>query len=171
MKRLDAKEIATQITAHDIAKRLGVKINNRGYCCCPFHEEKTASLKFYENGTWHCFGCGKGGNSVTFVMLFYNLSCPKACKWIQRTLGIGEEMSESEWMLIRLEREKKREQKTKYKREIDKRYLESCKRLLMLERIIDTSKIGSSDWVIALHERTSVEIQLDELTDNLLAVN
>lgn len=80
-------------------------------------------------------------------------------------------MSESEWMLIRLEREKKREQKTKYKREIDKRYLESCKRLLMLERIIDTSKIGSSDWVIALHERTSVEIQLDELTDNLLAVN
>src|SRR4051812_12554587 len=39
---------------------------------CPFHQEKTASFNVSPergtSGTWKCFGCGKGGNAIDFVM-------------------------------------------------------------------------------------------------------
>ncbi len=37
-------------------------------CCCPFHNEKTPSMYVHENQRYfHCFGCGKGGDVITFV--------------------------------------------------------------------------------------------------------
>lgn len=40
-----------------------------GFMCCPFHGEKKPSLKIYrETGGWHCFGCGRGGSVIDFVM-------------------------------------------------------------------------------------------------------
>ena len=36
--------------------------------CCPFHHEKTPSFCLYENTqTYHCFGCGVGGDAISFV--------------------------------------------------------------------------------------------------------
>lgn len=41
----------------------------RGYICCPFHGEKTPSLRVYKGtGGWHCFGCERGGSVIDFVM-------------------------------------------------------------------------------------------------------
>ena len=36
---------------------------------CPFHSEKTSSFSLSENGLWHCFGCGKGGDVINFIEL------------------------------------------------------------------------------------------------------
>jgi DNA primase len=36
--------------------------------CCPFHGEKTASFYVYEDGHYHCFGCGAHGDAIGFVM-------------------------------------------------------------------------------------------------------
>ena len=36
---------------------------------CPFHSEKTSSFSLSENGLWHCFGCGKGGDVISFIEL------------------------------------------------------------------------------------------------------
>ena len=44
----------------------GVETNRAGYALCPFHREKTPSLKVYPD-SFYCFGCGKGGDAVTFV--------------------------------------------------------------------------------------------------------
>lgn len=35
--------------------------------CCPFHREKTPSLHIFENQSWYCFGCGKGGDVYDFI--------------------------------------------------------------------------------------------------------
>ena len=36
--------------------------------CCPFHEDKTPSLQLYpKTNTWHCFGCGKGTDTIDFI--------------------------------------------------------------------------------------------------------
>ena len=50
---------------------------------CPFHEDKTPSFSISLVGQkwlWHCFGCGKGGDILRFVMLKDNLTYPEALK-------------------------------------------------------------------------------------------
>lgn len=38
------------------------------WCCCPFHQEKTPSCKVDSvSQTWHCFGCGEGGDIISYV--------------------------------------------------------------------------------------------------------
>lgn len=40
-----------------------------GFMVCPFHGDRDASLRVYKgNSGWHCFGCGKGGSVIDFVM-------------------------------------------------------------------------------------------------------
>src|SRR6185503_11357225 len=36
--------------------------------CCPFHGEKTPSFYVYEDGHYHCFGCGAHGDAIGFIM-------------------------------------------------------------------------------------------------------
>lgn len=48
---------------------------------CPFHEDKTASLKLYkDNNSYYCFGCNKGGDVIDFVMSLQKISFIQAVK-------------------------------------------------------------------------------------------
>ena len=56
---------------------------------CPFHDEKTPS--FYvspSRGSCHCFGCGKGGNPVGFIMEHEQMTYPEALRWLARKYHI-----------------------------------------------------------------------------------
>ena len=56
---------------------------------CPFHDEKAPS--FYVSparGTCHCFGCGKGGNPVGFIMEHEQMTYPEALRWLARKYHI-----------------------------------------------------------------------------------
>ncbi|HEY9551689.1 MAG TPA: DNA primase [Prevotella sp.] len=71
---------------------------------CPFHNEKTPSFVVSPSrGTCHCFGCGKGGNAVSFIMEHEQLTYPEALRWLARKYHI--EIKERE-----LTDEEKREQ-------------------------------------------------------------
>jgi len=57
---------------------------------CPFHNEKTPS--FYvspSRGTYHCFGCGKGGDSISFFMEMEHLQFPDALKRLAEQTGVS----------------------------------------------------------------------------------
>lgn len=57
--------------------------------CCPFHSEKTPS--FHVNParqTYHCFGCGEGGDAVKFIMRFENLDYPTALRRLADMNGV-----------------------------------------------------------------------------------
>lgn len=62
------------VSAREVAEMNGFHPNRSGFICCPLHHEKTASLKLYPNGTWHCFGCNRGGSSIDLVAALYNLT-------------------------------------------------------------------------------------------------
>ena len=63
--------------------------------CCPFHNEKTPSFVVSPSkGVYKCFGCGKGGNAVTFVMEHENISYPEALKIVAKRYGIEVEERE-----------------------------------------------------------------------------
>ena len=56
---------------------------------CPFHNEKTPSFSVSpEKQIYHCFGCGKGGGVVNFIMEMENLSFPEAVKFLADRAGM-----------------------------------------------------------------------------------
>ncbi len=66
-------------------KRKGVNYQ----ACCPFHNEKTPSFVVSPSkGVYKCFGCGKGGNAVTFLMEHENVTYPEALKMVAKRYGI-----------------------------------------------------------------------------------
>lgn len=69
-----------------------VRLKRRGasyVACCPFHDEKTPS--FYvtpSKGIYKCFGCGKAGTAVKFIMEHEGMTYPEALKYLARKYGI-----------------------------------------------------------------------------------
>ena len=75
---------------------------------CPFHNEKTPSFTVSPSkGIFKCFGCGKGGNAVNFIMEHENLNYPEALKWLARKYNIDvvEEEESEEQKQLKDERE------------------------------------------------------------------
>lgn len=82
---LDAAEISEVISDFVTLRKRGV--NQLGLC--PFHNEKTPSFTVSPaKGIFKCFGCGKGGNSVNFIMEHENLTYPEALKWLAKKFNI-----------------------------------------------------------------------------------
>ena len=62
---------------------------------CPFHSEKTPSFTVFPNTeTFHCFGCGAGGDVISFIMRAENLEYPGAIEFLAKRAGL--QMPESE---------------------------------------------------------------------------
>lgn len=56
---------------------------------CPFHNEKTGSFNLYpENGSFYCFGCGAGGDVITFIRRIENLDYIEAVKFLAQRAGL-----------------------------------------------------------------------------------
>ncbi|MBT4881213.1 MAG: DNA primase [Flavobacteriales bacterium] len=70
---------------------------------CPFHNEKTPSFTVSPTkGIYKCFGCGKGGNSINFVMEIEHFNYPEALKFVAKKYNI--EIEEEELTSEQLER-------------------------------------------------------------------
>lgn len=72
-------------TALQAAELLGLSIIKRGarsWAICPFHAEQTASLLFNNDGTWHCFGCGKHGDAISLYAKVKGITASCAAKEI-----------------------------------------------------------------------------------------
>ena len=69
-----------------------VSLNRRGrncVCLCPFHSEKSPSCTVYmDNGSFYCFGCGTGGDVITFIMKIENLNYVEAIKFLADRAGM-----------------------------------------------------------------------------------
>lgn len=82
---LDAVDIHDVVNAHITLKRSGVNFS----ACCPFHNEDTPSfVVFPKTGTYKCFGCGKQGNAIGFIMEHENMTFIEAVKYLAKEKGI-----------------------------------------------------------------------------------
>ncbi len=69
--------------------RLGKKSGSNMFGLCPFHSEKTPSFSVSpDKQIYHCFGCGKGGGVINFIMEIENLSFPEAVEFLARRAGM-----------------------------------------------------------------------------------
>jgi len=101
---LDAADIADVVSEFVTLRRRGVNMLG----LCPFHNEKTPSFTVSPaKGIFKCFGCGKGGNAVNFIMEHENLSYPEALKWLAKkyNIEVKEEEETEEQKQLKDERE------------------------------------------------------------------
>ena len=69
--------------------RLGKKSGSNMFGLCPFHSEKTPSFSVSpDKQIYHCFGCGKGGGVINFIMEIENLSFPEAVEFLAKRAGM-----------------------------------------------------------------------------------
>ena len=81
-------EVKRRVGMTQAAEYYGYPPNRSGFIRCPFHGEKTPSLKLWPDH-WHCFGCGKGGSAVDFVALLFELKPLEAAKKLNADLALG----------------------------------------------------------------------------------
>ena len=94
MARITQECVARIKDSADIVELLGKylqlrRAGNSWKACCPFHSEKTPS--FHVNParqSFHCFGCGVGGDAIKFIMMFENLDYPTALRRLADMNGI-----------------------------------------------------------------------------------
>ncbi len=74
-------------------------------CCCPFHHEKTPSFTLYSNPShYYCYGCGAGGDVITFVRTMENLDYVSAVEYLANRAGL--EMPQSAPMEKRINKKR-----------------------------------------------------------------
>ena len=72
------------------------KVGGRYTGLCPFHQEKTPSFSVSpDRGTYHCFGCGVGGDSISFVREIEGLDFVGAIEWLADRFNVELEYEES----------------------------------------------------------------------------
>lgn len=110
MPRITEECVARIKDTADIVEVVGryVQLRRAGYswkACCPFHNEKTPS--FHVNPSrqsFHCFGCGVGGDAVKFLMMYENLDYPTALRRLADMNGVPVIEEEENPELARLRR-------------------------------------------------------------------
>lgn len=101
---MTAAEISEVVSDFVSLKKRGVNLIG----LCPFHNEKTPSFTVSPSkGIFKCFGCGKGGNSVNFLMEHEHISYPEALKTLAKKYHI--EVEEKEETAEELQQKNERE--------------------------------------------------------------
>lgn len=113
------------MTISEMLGRMGVTIDRRGMACCPFHGEKTPSLKVYkETGRgWYCFGCHAGGDVIDMAKRFYGLEFKAALARLNEEFSLG----------LPLDRQLTRQERKAVTEEIERRKAERAAKKAALE--------------------------------------
>ena len=79
--------VKQSITTREAAEHYGIEVKRNGMACCPFHDDRTPSLKL--DRRFHCFGCGADGDVIDFAARLYNLSPKEAEMCIRDRRQVG----------------------------------------------------------------------------------
>ena len=85
--------VRQNVSARQAAEHYGIKVNRHGMACCPFHDDKTPSLKL--DRRYYCFGCGEKGDAVDFVSGYFGLSSLDSAKKVCNDFGLDYEREAS----------------------------------------------------------------------------
>lgn len=82
---INKTDIVSLIESHVSLKKMGASYK----ACCPFHQEKTPSFNVSPvKQLYHCFGCGRGGNALSFLMEYEHLNFIEAVEVLAKKQGL-----------------------------------------------------------------------------------
>ena len=149
----DVFDRAREYSAEDVALQMGYKIT-RHMMVCPFHEDKNASLKFFPDGRYFCFGCLASGNATDFVK---GVTGQSDIESAQAVLSL---MADSSVRHI------SPQQKPKQTDDFDSAgYHALCVALHEAEQRMEKAEEGSNAFYKALEEVSAIQGTIDLLTE------
>lgn len=84
------EKIKQSVTVSDCCQTYGISLDRKGYACCPFHSEKTASFGVFDDGKrFYCFGCGAGGDVISFVQQLFHINFMQAIARLDCDFHLG----------------------------------------------------------------------------------
>lgn len=155
------------------AEHYGFTPNRIGYICCPFHGEKTASLKLYDgDGGFCCFGCGAKGSVIDFTMKLFDINFRQAVLRLDMDFSLGLTGEKPDYT-VRSKILENRRKKQQYLQELDSKIKAlSAEHLRLHQNMIHRCPSSPDDefdplFVEALKQLPYVQYQLDELENEL----
>ncbi len=155
--------VKAAVTPRMAAERYGLPIQQGGMVCCPFHADRTPSMKLNED-YFYCFGCGATGDVIDLAARLFDLSKYEAVQKLAADFGIsGEKPS----VLAKLKRGKTQAEAERHcfrvlrdyfgilqdwkehcapqspEDAIDPRYAEACHMLERIENMLDILACGT----------------------------
>ena len=81
--------VKQSVTTRQAAEHYGIHVGRNGMACCPFHNDKTPSMKL--DRRYHCFGCGADGDVIDFTAALYGLGKKEAAVQLAQDFGLSYE--------------------------------------------------------------------------------
>ena len=174
--------VKTAVTPRMAAERYGLPVKQGNMICCPFHDDRTPSMKLNED-YFYCFGCGAHGDVVALTTQLFDLPPAEAAKKLATDFCITEQKPS---VLAKLKRSKSQAElegrsfhvlgdylqilqdwKTNCapqspEDDIDPRYVEACHILERIENMLDILTYGTP--------KERAEVVADLQKDNRLAL-
>lgn len=82
--------VKQSVTTRQAAEMYGLKVRRNNMASCPFHNDRTPSMKVDKR--FHCFGCGADGDVIDFVSRLYGIGSLEAAQKIASDFGISYDM-------------------------------------------------------------------------------
>lgn len=83
------RKVKEGVSMQQVAEYYGLKVNRKGLCLCPFHQDQRPSMKIYPDGKgYYCFSCGSGGDQIKFVARYQDVGNYEAAKELAAAFGI-----------------------------------------------------------------------------------
>ena len=83
-------QIKMAVSVKEAAEYYGLEVNRGDMVCCPFHDDRTPSMKLNED-YFYCFGCGASGDVIDLAARLFGLSGYEAAKKLAADFGITEQ--------------------------------------------------------------------------------
>ena len=156
--------VKSTVTPRMAAEHFGLSVSRNGMVCCPFHDDRHPSMKFYDDH-FHCFGCQANGDVIEFTSNLFGITALKAAQKLAADFGIREArpsvlaklktyqtQAENEKLCFRVLREylhilqdwKKKYAPQTPDEEAHEHYVEACHMLECTQYMVDLLTIGSS---------------------------
>ena len=150
------QQIKDSIPLKQCMERYGIKFNDRGKCCCPFHKEKTPSLSLKDNH-FKCFGCGAGGDIFDFMVMYFHIGLYAAMKQLDTDFGLGlldKELTPHQKRIIREEQRRRKSAQLIEQAEKERKrkvLLEKCDQYREAMYFIQEHKPVDDGWIEAFN--------------------
>lgn len=173
--------VKERVSIFDVCRKYGIDVNRRGFARCPFHSEKTPSLRIYsKDNSWYCFGCHEHGSVLDLVMKLFDESVADACKRLNADFRLGLLETDKSSTAQRIAQNKAAWERRKRQEALDKQYRElidewngAIYHLRAVEMLFDSAEPTdrdadfSEEFCVAARERERARARADEALEAL----